>query len=328
MASALSFFPFVRRRFSSIVESHAAGVYGMVQRQTCSVGVSTKAHHSFADFIQQIQPPAHCLLTFRAFTSTYERASYAAEGDDEAAEEQQQRDRKFIDKRRVAITAGNGGSGAVSFMKDGGSKMRRGADGGNGGDGAGVWIQALRHVKGLGDTPFRVAAENGGKGGKQGSHGRRGKEVELRVPVGTVVWKEIVDIGEKEELEIDDGRIDFSNWGTPNPVANDDDDDADADADDYKAEGGPQPETQRGTRPRGVLKGNWEILCDLNEHGSRFRLAKGGRGGKGNKAKPKGKLAATRDLGTEGEKLTVILELKVRMPAPVRTPPLVCLTPI
>ena len=65
-----------------------------------------------------------------------------------------------------------------------------------------------------------------------------------------------------------------------------------------------------GDRPRGIYKGSWNVVVDLDEHGSRLRLAKGGRGGKGNKSKPTGKLAGTRDLGTEGEKLTVVLELK------------------
>ena len=264
----------------------------------------------------------------RAFASTtYERRAgegYAAvdgDGDDEeGGEDQQQKDRMFIDRRRLVITAGNGGSGAVSFMKDGGPKMRRGADGGNGGDGASVWIKALRHVKGLGDLPFRVAAENGGKGAKQGTQGKRGREVELGVPVGTVVWREIVEEEDEEDdrmkgERIDDGGIDFTNWGTPNPVSNDDDDNDDDDAAAAAADAGAEKtrrEPNLGTRPRGIYKGNWEILCDLEEHGSRVRLAKGGRGGKGNKFKPTGKLAGTRDLGTDGEKLTVMLELKVR----------------
>jgi GTP-binding protein len=225
-------------------------------------------------------------------------------GDDgDGVEDEKEKDRKFIDRRRCVVTAGNGGSGAVSFMKDGGPKMRRGADGGNGG--ASVWIKALRHVKGLGDIPMRVAGDGGGKGAKQGTTGRRGKEVEICVPVGTVVWREIVDEEEEEEFE-DDGGIDFSKWGTEHPVANDDGDD----------DSEPEEETPRepnlGTKPRGIFKGNWEILSDLKEHGSKIRLAKGGRGGKGNKLKPTGPLAGTRDLGTEGEKLTVMLELKVR----------------
>ena len=53
----------------------------------------------------------------------------------------ERKDKAFVDRRRVVITAGNGGSGAVSFMKDGGAKRRRGADGGNGGNGGDVWIE-------------------------------------------------------------------------------------------------------------------------------------------------------------------------------------------
>ena len=237
----------------------------------------------------------HC-RDYRATVPTYER------GEQEPAE-LEQKDRKFIDRKRIVITAGNGGSGAVSFRKDGGSKGRRGANGGNGGNGASVWIKALKQVKSLSDVPFRVTAEDGGKGAKEGTQGRRGPDVELCVPVGTVVWKEFRRTGDIDEHRtgFDDEGIDFSNWGSPNPVSNEYDED----------ESEEKFQVNLGNRPRGINKGKWEILVDLKEHGSHFRLAKGGIGGKGNKSKPKGKLAATCDLGTEGEKVTVVLELKV-----------------
>jgi GTP-binding protein len=121
------------------------------------------------------------------------------------------------------------------------------------------------------------------------------------------VWKEVVDEAEKDDVCIDAGDIDFSKWGTSEPVSNFDSDDM-VDGVDDEAE--PMPAPNIGDRPRGIYKGTWNMLVDLDEHGSRLRLAKGGRGGKGNKSKPTGKLAGTRDLGTEGEKLTVVLELK------------------
>ena len=70
-------------------------------------------------------------------------------------------------------------------------------------------------------------------------------------------------------------------------------------------------ESQTLVRDRAAIcKGNWEVLADLSENGARVQLARGGRGGKGNRSKPTGKLAGTRDLGTDGEKITVVLELK------------------
>ena len=219
----------------------------------------------------------------------------------------ERKDKTFVDRRRLVITAGDGGSGAVSFMKDGGAKRRRGADGGNGGNGGDVWIQASQHVKGLGDLPFRIAAGNGGRGAAQGTQGKRGDEININVPVGTLVWKEVADDVESNGAHINAGNIDFSKWGTTEPVSNLDYGDAIESVDDEsKSIRAPN----FGDRPRGIYKGKWEVLIDLDEHGSRLRLAKGGRGGKGNKSKPTGKLAGTRDLGTEGEKLTVVLELK------------------
>ncbi len=94
----------------------------------------------------------------------------------------------------------------MSFMKDGGAKRRRGADGGNGGNGGDVWIEASRHVKGLGDLPFRIAAGNGGRGAAQGTQGKRGDEINIKVPVGTVVWKEVVDEVERL-LRVADGLL-------------------------------------------------------------------------------------------------------------------------
>ena len=119
----------------------------------------------------------------RAAASTFADGEFASSHEDRGYEDSDgidddlRKDKRFIDRRRVVITSGDGGAGAVSFRMDGGSKMRRGADGGNGGDGADVWINAVRHVKGLGDVPFRLVGSNGGRGGKEGSQGRRGKNI-------------------------------------------------------------------------------------------------------------------------------------------------------
>lgn len=237
-----------------------------------------------------------------SFAPTFTEAATDDAWGDETSAEEEKKDKAFVDRRRVVITAGDGGSGSVSFMKDGGAKRRRGADGGNGGNGGEVWIQASRYVKGLGDLPFRIAAGNGGRGAAQGTQGRRGVEITIKVPVGTVVWKELVDEAEIDVGHISAGEIDFSKWGTAEPVTNLDDDVGD----EPKFIAAPN----YGERPRGIHKGTWDVLIDLSKHGSKLQLAKGGRGGKGNKSKPTGKLAGTRDLGTEGEKLTVVLELK------------------
>ena len=95
--------------------------------------------------------------------------------DSDVTDYELRKDKRFIDRRRVVISSGDGGAGAVSFRMDGGSKMRRGADGGNGGDGADVWIHAVRHVKGLGDVPFRLVGPNGGRVERKGRKGSEAK---------------------------------------------------------------------------------------------------------------------------------------------------------
>lgn len=241
----------------------------------------------------------------RAAASTFADGEFASSHEDRGYEDSDgidddlRKDKRFIDRRRVVITSGDGGAGAVSFRMDGGSKMRRGADGGNGGDGADVWINAVRHVKGLGDVPFRLVGSNGGRGGKEGSQGRRGKNIELRVPVGTVVWKELLK--EQMDDDFDESEIDFSTWGSSSPVSQDDEEDEVEEV---------ANEPNLGTRPRGIHKGEWEILADLNEDGSKVRIAKGGRGGRGNKTMPKGPRAGTSDPGGKGEDATIVLELK------------------
>jgi len=222
-------------------------------------------------------------------------------------EEEGRKDRKFIDRKRIVVSAGKGGAGAVSFMKDGGAKRRRGADGGHGGDGGSVWVEVARYVKGLGDLTQRAKAGNGGRGASQSTNGKRGDDVILPVPIGTVVWTEIPETGEKKQVVDgddfidDDDVIDFSAWGSSEPTVYDEEEEIE------------EPEIRipnLGSRPRGIQKGNWRVLGDLTKHGTRILLAQGGIGGKGNKAKPVGKLAGTRDPGTSGEEITVLFELK------------------
>ena len=241
----------------------------------------------------------------RAAASTIADREFVSSGkgedyfDSDVTDYELRKDKRFIDRRRVVITSGDGGAGAVSFRMDGGSKMRRGADGGNGGDGADVWIHAVRHVKGLGDVPFRLVGPNGGRGGKEGSQGKRGKNIELRVPVGTVIWKELLK--EQKDDDFDENEIDFSSWGTSTPVSQDDEENEEDEV---------ANEPNLGTRPRGIHKGEWVILADLNKHGSKIRIAKGGRGGRGNKTMPKGPSAGTSEPGGKGEDATIVLELK------------------
>jgi len=95
---------------------------------------------------------------------------------------------KFVDEARIAVHAGKGGDGAVSFRREK-YVPRGGPDGGDGGRGGSVYAKADRNVNTLID--YRYArihrAKDGGKGHGKQSSGRGGDDVHLRMPVGTVI---------------------------------------------------------------------------------------------------------------------------------------------
>jgi GTP-binding protein len=98
---------------------------------------------------------------------------------------------KFIDEAKIEVHAGKGGDGAATFRRE---KYIRygGPNGGDGGRGGSVWARADRNVNTLVDYRFaRIhRAENGVRGSGQDCNGRAGVDVELRVPVGTVIRDE------------------------------------------------------------------------------------------------------------------------------------------
>lgn len=93
---------------------------------------------------------------------------------------------KFIDEALVRIEAGDGGNGCVSFRRE---KYipKGGPDGGDGGDGGDVYLQADENLNTLVDYRFekRFVAERGQNGRGSNCTGHRGKDITLRVPVGT-----------------------------------------------------------------------------------------------------------------------------------------------
>ena len=94
----------------------------------------------------------------------------------------------FVDQAQLHARAGDGGAGSVSFRREA-HVDRGGPDGGDGGHGGDVWLVASDNqasLLGFKDHPFRRAT-NGGHGSGQKRHGARGKDVEVPVPVGTVV---------------------------------------------------------------------------------------------------------------------------------------------
>ena len=94
----------------------------------------------------------------------------------------------FVDEAQVHVKAGNGGAGAVSFRREA-HVSKGGPDGGNGGYGGDVWLQANHNVSSLiafKDHPHRPAG-NGTHGKGKARHGARGEDLVVPVPEGTVV---------------------------------------------------------------------------------------------------------------------------------------------
>jgi GTPase len=105
----------------------------------------------------------------------------------------------FSDQVTIAVKAGKGGDGAVSFRRER-FVPKGGPDGGDGGRGGDVIIQADLHTRTLIQL-YRnphCQAENGGRGRGQKKNGRDGQDLWIKVPIGTIVE----DI-EKQEILAD-----------------------------------------------------------------------------------------------------------------------------
>jgi GTP-binding protein len=94
----------------------------------------------------------------------------------------------FVDEAQIHVKGGDGGAGAVSFRREA-HVSKGGPDGGDGGHGGDLVLEATTSAVSLlafRDHPHR-AAGSGGHGGGKGKHGRRGAELVVPVPEGTVV---------------------------------------------------------------------------------------------------------------------------------------------
>ena len=94
----------------------------------------------------------------------------------------------FIDRALITIKAGDGGNGIISFIHYKG-KVSGGPDGGDGGKGGDIIFVADKHLSNLSDYYYKTkyVAENGEPGGSKDCFGRSGKDLVLKVPLGTVI---------------------------------------------------------------------------------------------------------------------------------------------
>ena len=98
---------------------------------------------------------------------------------------------KFLDLAKVYVRSGAGGAGAVSFRREKYIEFG-GPDGGDGGKGGDVWVEAVDNLNTLIDYRYQPhhRAKTGGHGMGRNRTGGGGADVTLKVPVGTQVLSE------------------------------------------------------------------------------------------------------------------------------------------
>lgn len=102
----------------------------------------------------------------------------------------------FADETEITLKAGNGGPGKVSFFPG----KHSGPDGGNGGYGGDLYIQASAHITNLNNFvgKHELSAPNGEPGGSNNSSGSKGEDLVVKFPVGTF----LIDEEKGEEIEL------------------------------------------------------------------------------------------------------------------------------
>ncbi len=98
---------------------------------------------------------------------------------------------KFLDQVKITVQGGNGGNGCMSFRREKFIEFG-GPYGGDGGDGGSIIVKAVNGLNTLVDYRFAQhhKAQNGFDGSGNNKRGLSGKDVALRVPIGTQVFEE------------------------------------------------------------------------------------------------------------------------------------------
>ena len=102
---------------------------------------------------------------------------------------------KFVDEAIITVDAGNGGHGCLSFRREKFIPFG-GPDGGDGGDGGSIFLEADKGLNTLVDFRYRrhYKAENGQCGMGSNCSGKKGEDLVIHVPVGTLAYD--IDTGE------------------------------------------------------------------------------------------------------------------------------------
>jgi GTPase len=224
----------------------------------------------------------------------------------------------FVDKVKIRVKAGDGGNGCVSFRRE---KYvdRGGPDGGDGGKGGDVVLVADKNTTDLSDFYYqpRLVAKHGVHGRGKNCFGRSAKNVVVKVPIGTQVFRLTAPIKQRSPsryhpaaaTEEFDPRVTVGMPFTPGRAKQ-----LASEIGGSRSSATETIETggQAGAWPSNPVETDRELIADLVEDGQRFVLAKGGRGGRGNAVFKSSTHQAPREFeyGEPGEQLIVELELK------------------
>lgn len=94
----------------------------------------------------------------------------------------------FVDYAKITIKAGNGGNGSVHFLRDK-FHIAGGPDGGNGGPGGSIYFIADKNQSNLVNFYYKrkYVAQDGGNGDGTNCNGKKGEDLIIKVPQGTVI---------------------------------------------------------------------------------------------------------------------------------------------
>jgi len=230
----------------------------------------------------------------------------------------------FVDEVKVYARAGHGGRGCISFLREA-YRPKGGPDGGNGGRGGDVILEADHDLNNLIQQFYqpRLLARDGEHGLGKGMDGHAGRDLVIKVPCGTLVWRvtpppapvPIVTTSAAEDVE-EAAETGSRKPGSPGKAP--------------RPDGPPMLMTSNRHRPvirhAGEVRAleidvaqeaepaaepassDRELVVDLTAHGQRFVLCKGGRGGLGNRnfataARQSPRFAQPGEPGDEGEYL-------------------------
>jgi GTP-binding protein len=213
----------------------------------------------------------------------------------------------FVDEIKIYASAGHGGKGCVAFQRE---KYcpKGGPSGGNGGRGGDVILEADHDLNNLIAQYYqpRLIAEEGRHGLGKGMDGHAGKDLLVKIPCGTMVWRLADDAPEGEPAgpSKTSGRAGLSASSAQRPLFR-----TGARARAMEIDLSAGPEESSAKHPS---KDHGELVADLTQNGQRFVLCKGGRGGLGNRNFATAARQAPRfaQPGEDGEEGNFLFELR------------------